>query len=1000
VLVAAVATVVAVPASGQTGAQTAGYAVVLAQPPAAGYEGNVPGLERTKPAKGKKYNSKSQAAQRYTEYLRGTHREVLEEVDAGAPVYDYTHAVNGFAAQLTEGQAAKLEQTEGVLSVERAEMLEVTTSDTPDFLGLTKPAGQGGLWAKLGGVGPGVGKPGAGEDVIVGVVDTGYWPEHPSFSDRRGSQGGGGGVGQNLYPHPPTGWNGTCQGGEEFPASTCNNKVIGARWFADGVGVGTLPEWEYASPRDFGGHGSHTASEAAGNHGIRPTGDAAAFGPISGMAPRARIAVYKACYVINLATSGSCNSLDTAAGIDAAVADGVDVINYSISGTQTAFTNITEVAFLFAAEAGVYVAASAGNNGAPRFGSVNHPSPWITTVAAGTHNRTGEGSVTTGGETYEGASLSPAAVTANLVEAADAVAAGQDPAEANLCFAAVDNAGVPVLDPAKVAGKIVVCDRGTNALVNKSLAVKTAGGVGVVIVNVDGGATSTLALIHSVPTVHVPFTAPSYAALHAAADAGESATISKGTLVFDVPAPLSAGFSNSGPLAAGAGDILKPDIIAPGQDILGAVAPPGNQDRLFDLYSGTSMSSPHMAGMGALLKQAHPDWSPMAIKSAFMTTAYDIIENFPGTSAISAAAQRTFAQGAGHVDPNKAVDPGLVFDSDFLDWIAFLEGQGLANGPLPPLDASDLNQASIAIGDLAGIQTVTRTATSVGTQSETYTFSVQGLPGITATPSAGSFTIAPGAEREWTVTFTRTSAPLNQYQSGFITWTGNRGHVVRMPVVLRPVALAAPAEVTFETATGPSSWNVKTGYAGTLAASVRGMVAANETAGTVPQDPDQNWINCGDTQGTFTKNITIPVGTTVFRVGIYEDAITPTGTDLDLFVCLGTGLVAFSADGDSNEEVTLNVNPASSPTLTVYVHGFSTNGPSADITLFDWEVPATSAGNTSLAITPPGDTTIGGTKTVTATFTGLAADTRYMGVVDYTDGSTALGRTILRVNTP
>jgi hypothetical protein len=277
---------------------------------------------------------------------------------------------------------------------------------------------------------------------------------------------------------------------------------------------------------------------------------------------------------------------------------------------------------------------------------------------------------------------------------------------------------------------------------------------------------------------------------------------------------------------------------------------------------------------------------------------------------------------------------------------------------------------------------------------------VQGLPGITATPSAGSFTIAPGAEREWTVTFTRTSAPLNQYQSGFITWTGNRGHVVRMPVVLRPVALAAPAEVTFETATGPSSWNVKTGYAGTLAASVRGMVAANETAGTVPQDPDQNWINCGDTQGTFTKNITIPVGTTVFRVGIYEDAITPTGTDLDLFVCLGTGLVAFSADGDSNEEVTLNVNPASSPTLTVYVHGFSTNGPSADITLFDWEVPATSAGNTSLAITPPGDTTIGGTKTVTATFTGLAADTRYMGVVDYTDGSTALGRTILRVNTP
>ena len=225
-------------------------------------------------------------------------------------------------------------------------------------------------------------------------MDSGYWPEHPSFSDRRGNQGNGDGQGQNLFPKAPSGWSGTCEGGEEFPANTCNNKVIGAQWF--GEGIGALPTWEYASPRDFAGHGSHVASTAAGNYNIQPTGDAAGFGPISGMAPYARIAVYKACFVITLGTSGSCNSLDTAAAIDTAVADGADVLNYSISGTSTAFTNITEVAFLFAAQAGVYVSASAGNAG-PAASTVAHPSPWITTTAAGTHNRTGNGSVTIDG---------------------------------------------------------------------------------------------------------------------------------------------------------------------------------------------------------------------------------------------------------------------------------------------------------------------------------------------------------------------------------------------------------------------------------------------------------------------------------------------------------------------------------------------------------------------------------------------------------------------------
>ena len=202
----------------------------------------------------------------------------------------------------------------------------------------------------------------------------------------------------------------------------------------------------------------------------------------------------------------------------------------------------------------------------------------------------------------------------------------------------------------------------------------------------------------------------------------------------NAPAPFTASFSSRGPLLAGGGDILKPDVIAPGQDILAAVAPPGNNGREFDLYSGTSMSSPHMTGLGALMKQAHPNWSPTIIKSAFMTTAYQSNDYYP------------FGWGAGHVDPNKPIDPGLVFDSNFADWLAFLMGQKLDTG-VPAIDASDLNSASIAIGDLAGSQTVQRSAMSVGSQSETYTVSVVGLAGLSVTPSASSFTAAPGSQR-------------------------------------------------------------------------------------------------------------------------------------------------------------------------------------------------------------------------------------------------------------
>ena len=207
--------------------------------------------------------------------------------------------------------------------------------------------------------------------------------------------------------------------------------------------------------------------------------------------------------------------------------------------------------------------------------------------------------------------------------------------------------------------------------------------------------------------------------------------------------------------------------------------------------------------------------------------------------------------------------------------------------------------------------------------------------------------------------------------------------------------------MTFNTATGPVSWQVKTGFVGTLGTTVRGLVPATATPYTVAQDPDQNFA-CGDTTGVFKRDTSIPIGATHYRVGIYEDAITPTGTDLDLFVCQGTTLVGVSADGDSNEEVnfTFATPRVTAAPITVYVHGFDTQGPSASGTLFEWALGTANAGNMTIAVLPDAVATIGGTKTIQATFAGLAAGTRYLGNVRYDDGAVVHAATVVRVNTP
>ncbi len=289
------------------------------------------------------------------------------------------------------------------------------TSSTPTFLGLDAP---GGLWDQLGGTGK------AGEGIIIGLVDSGIWPESFSYDDRTGLNGNATKDGKLDYQQIP-GWHGKCVPGEEFNASMCNQKLIGAQYFNESwggnEGINALRPWEFNSPRDYNGHGTHTSSTAGGDHGTPILGPAAAFGTISGMAPHARIAMYKALWSTQDAVTASGYNSDLVAAIDQAVSDGVDVINYSISGTQTNFADPAEIAFLYAAGAGIFVATSAGNNG-PDEATVAHPGPWHTTVAAGTHNREIQGSVTLGnGTTYHGASVAIKAGPAPLI---DSTAAG------------------------------------------------------------------------------------------------------------------------------------------------------------------------------------------------------------------------------------------------------------------------------------------------------------------------------------------------------------------------------------------------------------------------------------------------------------------------------------------------------------------------------------------------------------------------------------------------
>ncbi|WP_067171504.1 S8 family serine peptidase [Microtetraspora niveoalba] len=805
------------PAAGTPGA----YIVTLADKPLITYEGGVPGIAATRPGKAGKADTTSANAKRYQGYLKDKHAKTAQSVGA-RPVESFSVAANGFTADLTPAQVVKLLATDGVVSVV-PDRLQKALDDhrSTDFLGLS---GETGLWSRLGGTAK------AGNGVVVGVIDTGIWPENPSFAGPPlGAEGPTAEEPYRPYRQGSTTvmkkadggtFTGVCQTGDEFTADLCNQKVISARYFGDAWMRGVPPEKraDYVSPRDAQGHGSHTASTAAGNTAVKATAAGIDFGEISGVAPGAAIAVYKALWQgkDDHSTGGALS--DILAAIDQAVADGVDVINYSVGGMwESAHDDPVMLAFGNAAAAGIFVAAAGGNSG-PTASSLDNTPPWVTTVAASTlasysaELELGDGTRYQGVSTTVSAPFGPKPL-ASAVSVKNATASDSD----------ANNCAPGTLDPAKATGKIIICQRGVIGRTVKSSEVKRAGGVGVVMANPSDQDMS--GDVHAVPTVHINWP-DTQAVLDYAATPGATATLLPSTAK-SAPYPQVAPFSSRGPSEVTKGDLLKPDIAAPGVSILAAVAPPGNDGKDFDFLSGTSMAAPHIAGLAALYLGEHPDWSPMWIKSAMMTTAFDT-KKADGTPSTD-----VFAQGAGQVDATRMLDPGLVYDAGPQDWLGYLEGLGVRTGSgVAPVAARDLNYPSIAIGELFGTATITRRVTAV--TPGVYHAKAE-LPGMKVKVSPPTLHFKqPGETKEFTITADMRDTESGVTVTGSLTWTG-AGRTVRSPIVATPLAAVAPAQVQGSGASGSVSFDV-TPATKKFPIEVYGMASAAPTAGSVSQN--------------------------------------------------------------------------------------------------------------------------------------------------------------------
>ncbi|KAJ3695309.1 hypothetical protein LUZ60_000686 [Juncus effusus] len=665
-------------------------------------------------------------------------------------IYSYNKIANGFAARLTKEEVEEMSQKPWFARAVLANKpYKLTTTYTPEFLHLSGPTG---IWKNTKNM---------GEGVIIGVLDSGISPDHPSFDDKD-------------MPPPPTKWKGHC----DFNGTVCNNKLIGAKSFLDAG----AEEQRHISPFDTNGHGTHTASTAAGAFVNATNILGNALGMASGMAPRAHIAVYRVCTL-----NHECESADVFKAMEAAVNDGCDVLSLSMGDKSVPFyEDAMAMGGFYAILKGVFVSTSAGNLG-PRYGRIQNEAPWLLTVAASTTDRKYKSIVQLGnGSQIEGES------------------AYQPKNWKNKMFPIV-GPGIcgDSMDEKIVRGKIAVCFF-DNDPINPGEAVLKAGGVGVIILSDQEFGYQTILGDNVLPASQISYDDGEKVQDYVSSTENPVATfIFRGLTKRNHWSPSIARFSSRGPsFQSKLRLISKPDITGPGVGIIAAMPPrfhKGNKIQ-FAIKSGTSMSCPHLSGIAALVKNVHSNWSPAAIKSAIMTTAYVTDLDGKPISDEWHHPVDTYALGAGHVDAEKALDPGLIYDIKPEDYIQYLCGLGYNDSaisqiifPAPSIKCAkvkaisqeQLNYPSISVyHQVNGTTVIYRTVTNVGEAKSTYKSIVNVPKGIIVNvrPPILHFNKV-NEMKSFKIIFKWTSSKIRKWASGDLKWVSNK-HNVRSSIAI------------------------------------------------------------------------------------------------------------------------------------------------------------------------------------------------------------------------
>ncbi|KAF6143985.1 hypothetical protein GIB67_017593 [Kingdonia uniflora] len=677
-------------------------------------------------------------------------------------LYAYNHVMHGFSARLTPSELSNLEKLPAHRATYPESFAKPFTTHTTSFLGLKRGSG---IWPAAS----------YGKDVIIGMIDSGIWPESKSFRDK------------GMTPVPDR-WKGECENGTAFSPSNCNRKLIGARYFNKGAkaaGLDISRSGDFDSARDAQGHGSHTSSTAAGNYVIGASHFGYAAGTARGVAPGARIAMYKVLWGMSVAS-------DVLAGMDQAIADGVDIMSLSIGFDQTPYFNdVIAIASLSAIEKGIFVVCAAGNDG-PQQNTTYNGAPWIMTVGAGTVDRSFIGKLTlANGVDIEGKSYFP--------ESIYIIDTPLYYGEGNPKKAECDHLS---LDPSQVAGKVVLCD-GDRDILSQMAEIERAGG--------KAGIFMTDYLYVSADEFFFPgvvLNTTIGAAVRNYTKGNNNAMVTEMKLLITKlgtkPAPQVATFSSRGPDPINPG-ILKPDILAPGEDVLAAVSPTYmevgsyNLTTEYELLSGTSMAAPHAAGIAALLRSIHRDWSPAAIRSAIMTTATSTDNTY---SVINDEWSRSLATpldfGAGHINPNKAMDPGLVYDMNFQDYVNYLCALGYDNKQMSSIirktqwtcnkNATELNYpsfiATFSNTSFPRVQNFKRVVTNTGDENSVYRAILEVPTGMKIQTEPKTLTFTGKDQQQGFILTIEIDEEAPSLTYGHLKWIDQYNHIVSSPIVV------------------------------------------------------------------------------------------------------------------------------------------------------------------------------------------------------------------------